>query len=87
MAHQSLRDRGIHSVHGHVITVVGRPAERQLGHISCSDDHAVCLVREVHEDQGAVSCLSVLIGHIVDRRIMSDILKVDGDRFPDVYFF
>ena len=85
MAHQSLRDRGIHSVHGHVITVVGCPAERQLGHISCSDNHAVCLVREVHEDQGAVSRLSVLISHIVDRRIMSDILEVGGNCFSDIY--
>ena len=87
MTNKRLRNRRVHAVHGHVVSVVGRPAKSQLRHISCSDDHAVRLVRKVHEDQGAVSCLGVLVSHIMDRRIMSDILEVGGNCFSDIYFF
>ena len=87
MADQRLRNRSVHAIHGHVVTVVSSPAESQLGHISGSDDHTVCLVRKVHKDQCAVSRLRVLVGYVMDRRIMSDILKMEGHRFFDIYFF
>ena len=40
VAHQRFRDRGVHAVHTHVVAVVGRPAERQLGQVARADDHA-----------------------------------------------
>ena len=85
MADQCLRNRSVHAIHGHVVTVVSSPAESQLGHISGSDDHTVCLVRKIHKDQCAVSRLRVLVSHIMDRRIMSDILEVGGNCFSDIY--
>ena len=41
MANQRLRHAGVHAVHGHVVSVVGRPSQRQLRHVAGTDDHAV----------------------------------------------
>ena len=50
MAHQCLRHGGIDAVHGHMIPVVGGPAQRQLRHVSCASDHSSGLVCNIHEE-------------------------------------
>ena len=69
-----------------MIAVVGRPAQRQLRHVSGSDDHAAALVGNVHEHLRPLSCLAVLIGHRMIRRIMTDVREMLVYRRPDIDF-
>ena len=79
MAHQSLWNRCIYSIHGHMVSVVGRPAECQLRQISCTYNHSVFLVCDIHKYLCALACLSILVGDIMHRRILSDI--------PEMYIY
>ena len=76
MPHQRLRNRSIHRIHGHVVSVIGRPAERKLRQISCSNNQTILAVCNIHQHLRAFSRLCILIGDIVLFRILSDILKV-----------
>ena len=85
MTYQCLRNRSIHTIHGHVITIVGRPAKSQLGKISRSHKNAAFLVCRIHQDLGTLTCLAVFISHIVDLGIMSDIPEVDIYRLFNIH--
>ena len=86
MTHQRLRHRSVYRIHGHVIAVVGGPAQRQLRHIAGPDDHAVLLIGNVHEDLCPLSRLRILIGDIMDIGIMADICKMLFHRPVDADF-
>ncbi len=86
VAHQRLRNGGIDRIHGHVIAVVRRPAECKLREIAGSDDHAALFVGNVHQNLRPLSCLAVLIGHIMNGRILPDITEMHIHRFLDVDF-
>ena len=87
IAHQRFRDRGVYSIHTHVIAVIGCPAQRQFGQVACADDNAAGLVRQIHENLCPFPCLAVLVCHIVNGFVMPDVPEVltdavlDGD-FP-----
>ena len=85
MAHQCLGHTGIDTVHGHVVAVVGRPAQCQFRHIPGSDDHAVFLVGNVHEHLGTLPCLPVFVGDIVVFHVKLDVLKMLGHGFFDIH--
>ena len=87
MADQRLRHGTVDRVHGHMVTVVGRPAERQLGEITGSDDDAAGLVRQIHQHLGALSGLGILISNICHFRIMSDVCKMTHDSVFDIDLF
>ena len=84
MTYQCLRNGNIHAVHGHVIAIVGSPAKSQLRHVTGSDHHAAHLVGDIHQDLGTLSGLSVFVGHIMDRNVVADILKMTGHRRLDI---
>ena len=86
MADQCLWHRRIHRIHGHMISVVSRPAECQLRQIACADDHTTGLICNVHKNLGSLTCLSILVSHIVHFRILSDIPEMDIDRILDTDF-
>ena len=69
MADQCLWHRRIHRIHGHMISVVSRPAECQLRQIACADDHTTGLICNVHKNLGSLTCLSILVSHIMHFRI------------------
>ena len=87
VAYQGLGDGGVDTVHGHMIAVVGGPAEGELGEITGTDDHTAGLVGDVHKDLSPFSGLRVFIGDIMDIDIMTDVAQVDGNGFFDVYLF
>ena len=84
VAHQGLGDAGVHRIHGHVIPVVGGPAQGQLGQVAGADDHAARLVGDVHEHLGALPGLAVLKGDGVVLHGLADVLEVDLHRLADV---
>ena len=85
MTYQCLRDRSIYTIHGHVIAIIGCPAKSQLGKVSGSHKNAAFLVCRIHQDLSTLTCLAVLIRHIVDLRIMSDIPEMDIYRLFNIY--
>ena len=76
IADERFRHRAVHSVHRHLIAIIGRPPERQFRHIPGSDDETVLLVRDVHQDLRPLPRLSILICDIMHINIMADILKM-----------
>ena len=76
VAHQRLGHARVDGVHGHVVAVVGGPAQRQLGEVAGADDHAALLVGHVHEDLRALAGLGVLVGDVVDGLVVPDVGEV-----------
>ena len=74
--HQGLRHAGIHSIHAHLVAVVGGPSQSQFRQVACSDDDATHLVADVHEYLRAFARLTVFIDHIVHGAIMSNVFEV-----------
>ena len=79
VAHERLRHRAVDGVHGHMVAVVGRPAERELRQIAGADHEATGLVGNVHQNLRALARLAVFIGHVVHRFVMADV----GEVLPD----
>ncbi len=86
MAHQRLWHAGIDAVHRHVVAVVGGPSQSQFRHIPGPDDQAARAVGDIHQDLGALSGLSVFIGHIMILCLLSDIPEMHRHRFFDIHF-
>ena len=82
--HKRLRDGAVDAVHGHVVAVIGRPAERQLGKISRAHDDAAACIRDIHEHLRALARLCILISHVMHCRIMADIRKMNLHGMADV---
>ena len=83
VAHQGFGHGGVDRIHGHVIAVVGRPAERQLGEVPGPDDQAAVLIGQVHQDLGALARLGVFIRHVVYHGIVADVLEMAAHRVAD----
>ena len=84
VAHQRLRNTSIDAIHRHMIGVVGRPAERELTEVAGTDDDAVRLIRDVHEDLRPLTGLRVLVNHGVILRVVPDVLEMLQHRGLDV---
>ena len=86
MADKGLRDGAVDVVHGHVVGIVGAPAEGEFAEVACADDESTELVGYVHEYLGAFACLSVFVGDIVVGGVVSDVGKVLEAGFADGNF-
>ena len=84
MAYQGLGDPGVDSVVAHVVSIVGTPAQGQLGEVPGADHQPAGLVGDIHEHLGALSGLAVLEGHVVVLHGLADVLKVDLHRPANV---
>ena len=84
MAHQRLRYGCIHSIHGHMVTVIGSPAQC---HISGSDYHTIILIGNVHQNLGTFPCLSIFISDIMYALILTNIPEMNAYCFFDIYFY
>ena len=82
-ANERLGNTAVDAVVGHVVAVVGCPAENRLGKVTRTDHKTVAAVGHVHEHLRALSCLAVFIYDVMIARIMSDILEVQSNRFAD----
>ena len=84
VAHQGLRNPAVYAVIGHMIPVVRRPAQCQLGQIPRADHKAAVRVRNVHDDLRPFPCLRVFIDHGMVLRIVTDVAEMHVHRFLDV---
>ena len=80
---QSLWDAHIDRIHRHVVAIVGAPAEGKLREVASADNDAACLVAHIHEYLCALASLTVLVSHVVNRRIDVEVLEVLIDRILD----
>ena len=69
-----------------MVAIVGAPAEGKLREVASADNDAACLVAHIHEYLCALACLTVFVGHVMNRRIDIKILKVLVDRILDADF-
>ncbi len=81
---QSLWNRTVDPVHGHVVPIVRSPPKGQLRHIPRADDQAPHLVSHIHENLGPLPGLAVFISHIMVVRVMADIPKMCRHRLLNV---
>ena len=85
VAHQGLGDGAVYAVHGHVVAVVGGPAQGQLAEVAGSDDQPPPLIGQVHQYLSALPGLAVLEG---DRQVLhglTDVPEMDPHRLADVH--
>ena len=83
--HQGLRHAGVDAVHRDVVAGEGGPAEGDLGEVPGADHDPALLVREVHEDLGALAGLEVLVGGaLAVPRVEADVPDVLLAGGPDV---
>ena len=68
-----------------MVAVVGRPAERQLGQVARTDNHAAVLVGEVHQHQRAHARLTVLKGNGKIVLGLTDVHEMLIDRRLDIH--
>ena len=87
VAHQRLGDRAVDAVHAHVVTVVGAPAQSQLGKVAGADDQAAGLVGDIHKHLSPFPGLAVLKGNGVVLHVVADILEVAADGSGDIHGF
>ena len=84
---EGLWDVRVHSVHAHMVAVVGTPAERYFREVASADDGSAHLVSQVHQHLSAFAGLRVFVGDVVVRRVLADVLEMleDGIADPDFH--
>ncbi len=85
MPHQRFRNGGVHSVHAHVVAVIGCPAQRQLAQVTGADDQSTPLVGKVHQHLCALPRLSVFKGDGVIVHALADVTEVHLHGLADVH--
>ena len=59
-----------------MVAVIGSPAERQLRQVARADDKTASLVGQVHQNLRTLARLAVLVGHVLDGRIVLNVPEV-----------
>ena len=85
VADQGLGDGAVDPVHGHVVAVVGGPAQGQLTQVPGADDQSSPLVGQVHQHLGPLPGLAVLKGDGQVVHGLADVPEVDPYRLADVH--
>ena len=83
ISYESLRNRAVNAIHGHVVTVICSPSKSELREVACTDYKTTLLVSDIHEDLRALSCLGILICNVMNINIMIDIPEVLDDSIGD----
>src|SRR5699024_6027586 len=73
MSHQRLGYGTVDRIHGHMVSIVSGPAESQFRKVAGSDYNTSGLIGDIHKDLRSFSGLSVLIRHVMNLRIVTDI--------------
>ena len=82
-ADQGLGNGAVDTVHAHMVTIVGAPAQGQFGQVTGTNHNAVDHGSVVHQDLGALTGLGIFKGAVVDIDIVTDVLKMKGNSILD----
>lgn len=83
---QGFGQRGVQTVHRHLVAIVGRPAQCQFAQVARAEDHAVLHVGDVHQDLCPLPGLGVFVGGRLFFGVESDIGEVLFAGFADGNF-
>ena len=83
VSHKCFRNAGVHRVHGHVVAIVRRPAERELRKIAGTHHDTILFVGHIHKNLRPLTSLRILVGNILNLRILADIREVLRHSLPD----
>ena len=86
MLDKGLGNGAVHSIHGHVVGIVSTPSKGEFAEVASTNNKAVTLVGNVHQYLGALTCLTVLISHIVVVEVVANIEEVTDAGFLDADF-
>ena len=62
-----------------MVAVIGCPAQSQFREVASTHDDGVLLIGHVHQYLCALAGLGILVGHVVQFRILSDIAEMLGN--------
>ena len=79
ITYEGLRYACVHTIHRHMVAVVGGPSERQLRQITCADDQPVFRIGQIHQYLRAFACLRVFVNYVVIAFLVPDVVKVALD--------
>ena len=80
---QSLRHTSIHTIHGHMISIISSPAQCQFRKIARTNYHSPSLVGNIHQYLRTLACLSIFINYIMHIDIMVYIFEMLNTSFLD----
>ena len=86
VADKGLGHAGIHTIHRHVVTIIGSPSQCQFREVSRTNDDGIFLVCYIHQDLRTFTGLGILVGHIMHLLIMAYILKMLGHSLGNTDF-
>ena len=75
-AYQGLRDARVHGIHRHMVTIVCGPSQCKLREVAGTYNDAALLVGHIHQNLSPFTRLRVLVSHICQCRILSNVLKM-----------
>ena len=67
-----------------MIAVIGRPSQRHLRKISCSDHYTAGFVSHIHKHLSTFPCLSVFISYIIYVIRMINVTQVNFNRIGNI---
>ena len=86
MADERFWNAAVDRVHGHMVAVIGCPAESEFGQIARSDDKPARFVGDIHQHLSAFSRLRIFVSHVGDVFVLTDIFEMASHRFRDINF-
>ena len=79
IADKSLGNSSIYTIHRHVVAIICGPTQCQLRQIACTYNNGILLISHIHKNLGALACLRILVGNIVNSSIVVNIAEVLGN--------
>ena len=77
MSYKRFGNRGIYTIHGHMVSIIGCPSKSKLGKVTGSHKKCSLLVCHIHKNLSTLSGLTVFIGYIMNGIIVTDITEMD----------
>ena len=68
-----------------MVAVIGGPSQRQLRQVARTHHESAQLIAEVHQNLRTLTSLTVLVGHVMDIRVVADVLEMLRHRLGNAY--
>jgi NAD+ synthase (glutamine-hydrolysing) len=76
MLDESLWHTCINTIHRHVVAIVSSPAQSKFREVASTNNHTTKLIAEVHKNLRTLTSLRILVGNIMNIRIVTNILEM-----------
>ena len=76
MLDESLWHTCINTIHRHVVAIVSSPTQSKFREVASTNNHTTKLIAEVHKNLRTLTSLRILVGNIMNIRIVTNILEM-----------